>query len=319
MPRPAGIPRLWRQVDDGQKRPAPPTVPLVEQWLTVLASRNIPYRTGGRRRLRVYVPAFLERLARSELAAVAAEAHIEHHPAPFPAHSNAHWVLFLLLLLILWHGVRMAWSISGMLPGLPSLSPEEWLNCGAADVFRILHRQEWYRCVTALTLHSDSEHLFGNVLFGAPFLVLLFRRTGLGAGILLVLLAGTLGNMLNALYRPATHISLGFSTALFGTVGTLSGLMALSEPAGNAKPRKNALQRGLVLLAAGVATLAMLGTEGIRTDYAAHLFGLLAGFCIGGISALLVRRYGEPTVPVQCVSGILAFGTLVFCWKLALQ
>lgn len=43
--------------------------------------------------------------------------------------------------------------------------------------------REWYRCVTALTLHADSQHLFGNVLFGAPFLILLCRRVGLGLGL----------------------------------------------------------------------------------------------------------------------------------------
>ena len=318
LPRPAGIPRLWRPVDDGQKRTAPASIPLVEQWLMILASRNIPYRTGGRRRLRVYVPAFLENLARTELAAVAAEAHSTPADVPVPAHRNAHWVLFLFLLLILWHGIRMGWTLPGPIPGLPSLAPDTWLHLGAVDVFRVIHEQEWYRCVTGLTLHADSEHLFGNVLFGTPFLVLLCRRTGLGVGILLVLVAGTLGNGLNVLYRPSSHVSLGFSTALFGAVGTLSGLLALSESTGNKGMRKRALRRGLVLLAAGAASLAMLGTEGVRTDYAAHLFGLLAGFFTGGSAALLVRHFGEPSASVQWISGILVLSTITFCWKLAL-
>lgn len=285
----------------------------------ILASRHIPYRTGGRRQLRVYVPAFLEQLARSELKAVAEETkeHSEPSRTP-PAHPNAHWTLFMLLLLILWHGVRMGWDLPDI-SGLSTLPPSEWIRRGAVDVFQVLHAGEWYRCVTGLTLHADSEHLFGNVLFGAPFLILLFRRTGLGLGILLVLLAGTIGNVFNVLYRPDTHSSLGFSTALFGAVGTLSGLLALSESASNKGMRKRALRRGLVLLAAGLAALAMLGTEGVSTDYAAHLFGLLAGFLTGGCTALLMHRHGEPSSVFQWTGGILSLTVIAVCWMIALQ
>ena len=199
--------------------------------------------------------------------------------------SMAAWraVLALLLLLILWHGVRMHWF---SLPGLPRLDPEEWTRLGALDVFRVRVFGEWYRCVTALTLHADSRHLFGNVLFGAPFLILLCRRVGLGLGVFLVLLAGTFGNVLNTLYRQSAHVSLGFSTALFGTVGALSGFMALQGWDKRDGAGKLSWRRGVLLLAAGTGILAMLGTEGENTDYAAHLFGLLSGFIVGGARKL---------------------------------
>ena len=101
-------------------------------------------------------------------------------------------------------------------------------------------------------------------LFGAPFLILLCRRVGLGLGLFLILLAGTFGNALNAWYRPAGHISLGFSTALFGTVGVLSGFMALQGWGSRTQSDTGKLswRRGILLLAAGTGILAMLGTEG---------------------------------------------------------
>lgn len=224
--RPYSVPRFWRMIDDGEKRPTLPPPHLFDLWITILASRNIPYLLTGRgNKLRLYVPALLERQARSELEAVLAES---RKPRPVyiepPTHNNAHWVLSVLLLLILWHGVRMHWGFLAHLPGLPDLPSEEWSRLGSLDVFRVKTFGEWYRCVTALTLHADSQHLFGNVLFGAPFLILLCRRVGLGLGLFLILLAGSFGNALNAWYRPAGHISLGFSTALFGTVGVLSGI-----------------------------------------------------------------------------------------------
>lgn len=194
--RPYSVPRFWRMIDDGEKRPTLPPPHLFDLWITILASRNIPYLLTGRgNKLRLYVPALLERQARSELEAVLAESRKPRtvYIEP-PTHNNAHWVLSVLLLLILWHGVRMHWGFLAHLPGLPDLPSEEWSRLGSLDVFRVKTFGEWYRCVTALTLHADSQHLFGNVLFGAPFLILLCRRVGLGLGLFLILLAGTFGN-----------------------------------------------------------------------------------------------------------------------------
>ena len=314
--RPATAPPYWRLVDDGEKRSSLPPWPLVDLWVTALASRGIPCTLAGRNnRLRLYVPPLLERQARAELEAVGIEG---RKPRPVaveaPTHDNAHWVLALLLLLILWHGVRMHWG--PLLPGLPNLSPEVWAERGELDVFRVRSLGEWFRCVTALTLHADSPHLFGNVLFGAPFLILLCRRLGLGFGIFLMLLAGTLGNAFNALYRPIGHISLGFSTALFGTVGVLSGFMAL-QGWGHREPG-NPWRKGVLLLAAGTGILALLGTEGANTDYAAHLFGLLAGFIVGGSASGITRRTGLPSHRTSLLLGLAAATLLVLSWRLAL-
>ena len=175
--RPYSVPRFWRMIDDGEKRPTLPPPHLFDLWITILASRNIPYMLTGRgNKLRLYVPALLERQARSELEAVLAES---RKPRPVyiepPTHNNAHWVLSVLLLLILWHGVRMHWGFLAHLPGLPDLPSEEWSRLGSLDVFRVKTFGEWYRCVTALTLHADSQHLFSAMscsarLFSNPAL-----------------------------------------------------------------------------------------------------------------------------------------------------
>ena len=318
-PRPAGAPLYWRMVDDGAAPLPPPH--LFDLWITALASRGIPYRTAGRgTKMRLYVPVLLERLARAELEAMRAESRKPRPiPAPIPTHDNAHWVLTFLLLLALWHGVRVHWGFLPDLPGAPRLDAEAWVQKGALDVFRTRALGEWYRTVTALTLHADSQHLFGNMLFGAPFLILVCRRAGLGLGLFLTLLAGAFGNVCNALYRPYGHVSLGFSTALFGTVGVLSGLMAL-QGWGKTRDETNALswRRGILLLAAGTGVLAMLGTDGNRTDYAAHLFGLLSGFSVGGVAGWLLRRTGEPSRRAQAGFGVLSGAILWLCWRAAL-
>ena len=285
----------------------------LDLWGTVLSARGLPFRSASLKSperghdggFALFTPPLLEKLARAELAAFAAEKKTPP-PLPSPVRHNAHWVLAGLLFLILWHGLRMGWW-----GGLSGLSPETWVESGAADAFRILRRHEWYRTVTALTLHADSQHLFANVLFGAPFLILLCRKTGLGAGFLLTLLSGTLGNVCNTLYRPIGHSSIGFSTALFGAVGALSGLLATE---GLRQKDRLRWRRGVVLLAAGSGVLALLGSEGARTDYGAHLFGLLAGFFTGGVFGLLT-----PLSRIQeNLAGIAAALLLALCWSFAL-
>ncbi|MEF2678439.1 MAG: rhomboid family intramembrane serine protease, partial [Bilophila wadsworthia] len=119
--------------------------------------------------------------------------------------------------------------------------------------------------------------------------------------------------------RPAGHISLGFSTALFGTVGVLSGFMALQGWGSRTQSDTGKLswRRGILLLAAGTGILAMLGTEGDKTDYAAHLFGLLSGFIVGGAAGWISRRTA-PSPVINTLLGLSAAGLVVLCWKLAL-
>ena len=317
--RTGGIPRYWRRVDDG--RTSLPGQTLVEEWMAVLAARGLPFRLAGRRRLRLYVPALLAPLACQELSAVAAERERRNAPLPPepPVHGNAHWVLLFLILLILWHGVRMGWGPLGSLSDMLGIAgPDGWSRLGELDVYRTVSLHEWWRVLTALTLHADSLHLFGNVLFGAPFLILVCRRLGLGIGLLFIVLAGALGNIATAWYRDPGQISLGFSTAMFGSVGILSGFLAME---GRMAPEQRTLswRRGILLLAAGTGVLAMLGTEGERTDYAAHVFGLLAGFGTGGLVAWLYNRWGEPSRRAQILAGLLAAMLLGWAWWRALQ
>lgn len=118
---------------------------------------------------------------------------------------------------------------------------------------------------------------------------------------------------------PRRHISLGFSTALFGTVGVLSGFMALQGWGSRTQSDTGKLswRRGILLLAAGTGILAMLGTEGDKTDYAAHLFGLLSGFIVGGAAGWISRRTA-PSPVINTLLGLSAAGLVVLCWRLAL-
>ncbi|MFQ5936951.1 MAG: rhomboid family intramembrane serine protease [Acidiferrobacterales bacterium] len=185
-----------------------------------------------------------------------------------------------------------------------------WFERGSADAARIL-AGEWWRTVTALTLHSGIIHALANTVAGAIFFTAVFRAVGPGVGSALVLLAGVGGNLVNALFYSAYHVSIGASTAVFGAVGLLGGLGVVRRHRSGLRGR-----RAWVPLAAGVALLAMLGTAGARTDLFAHLFGFVVGGVAGLIVAFAVPR--RPGPRLQWASGTAALALIVYSWLLAL-
>ena len=78
---------------------------------------------------------------------------------------------------------------------------------------------EWWRAVTALTLHADLAHVLANAVAIAIFLGAVARRLGPALATWLALAAGVAGNVLTALVAGGGHVSLGASTAVFGALG----------------------------------------------------------------------------------------------------
>jgi len=181
----------------------------------------------------------------------------------------------------------------------------DWWQAGRGDADLITTGQ-WWRALTALTLHADEAHLLSNLLFGAFFAFLLCRQLGAGAAWFAVLLAGAAGNLLNASLHPAGHRFIGASTAVFGAVGLLSALQFRRRPS---------RWRQWAPLVIGALLLGFLGTAGERTDVLAHLTGLAAGLLLG----LIWRHLPAPLPPpVQTTLGAGALFSLALAWIWAL-
>ncbi|MBR3881488.1 MAG: rhomboid family intramembrane serine protease, partial [Mailhella sp.] len=305
------VPAFWRVVDFsgvdrmGRSLPAQSTRQM-ELLRLVLDSRDIPYMMAGHgSQCRAFVPPMFESIARAELAAVAAEK--TPAPKPVPLRSNAHWVMLLPLFLIFWHGLRIGWW---PLPFEHIPDPEYWVQVGKLNV-SLVRAGEWWRTATALTLHADSLHLFSNVVFGMPFIILLGRRFGLGLMLAATVVAGMLGNFANSLYRDPGYASLGFSTAMFSVVGLLCADIVVRTPA-------RGLRRLALPVAAGMAFLALLGAEGENIDYAAHIFGLGAGFLVGLAVSALLRHDNALPQPLETALGLAAPLLILLCWGIAL-
>src|SRR5690606_6705222 len=80
----------------------------------------------------------------------------------------------------------------------------DWLGAGRLEAGAV-RAGEWWRPLTALTVHLDFDHVAGNVAFGSFFGYFSARYLGTGVGWLAVLAAGFLGNLINAYLQAAEH------------------------------------------------------------------------------------------------------------------
>ena len=181
-----------------------------------------------------------------------------------PVHSTAGAVacglvfFFALLTMYVWTG--------------PDSAGSPWFERGSADAAAILHG-EWWRSVTALTLHADAGHIAGNALLGGLLLGLLARSVGAGVASALMLLSGAAGTLAAAALIRHDFVSIGASTAVFGALGALAAL-----------PRHS--RRVWMPVVGGLALLALLGTSK-RADLTGHLCGFICGVLLGAAVSLL--------------------------------
>jgi membrane associated rhomboid family serine protease len=189
-------------------------------------------------------------------------------------------------------------------------NPVDWVSLGAADTAGILSG-EWWRLITALTLHADWLHLLSNLTMGGVFVVFLCHEIGSGPAWTLILSSGAMGNLANAFLQLPDHRSVGASTAIFGTVGILAAVSVFHY-------RDRWRKRWPLPIAAAMALLALLGTEGENTDLGAHLFGFVFGILLGLLAEFLMERFGRPGRWINAFLAGLCAALVIVAWWSAL-
>jgi membrane associated rhomboid family serine protease len=188
---------------------------------------------------------------------------------------------------------------------MASEAPDDYVTAFGASARHILGG-EMYRCITALVLHADAAHVVGNMVAVALFGGAVCATTGTGAGWLMILVCGASGNLINAVVHASGHLSIGASTAVFGSVGMLCASEAV-----NAVKTGRGWKRSLMALGAGFALLAFLGASE-RSDLGAHLFGFLSGLVVGTVYRLWrASRLGKR---MQILCGVIAAGIVGLAW-----
>lgn len=251
----------------------------------------------------LYVPAASVDPALSELARYREErAIIRPVPAPIEPFSGTAFgaIAYVFVLLLVAYGADT------------ELFEVDWFDRGEIDAAAPVNRQ-WWRALTALSLHAGPEHLFGNLLFGTVAGALCGRLLGPGVAWLSILIAGAFANGLEIAVSPASHRAIGASTAVFAALGLLAGHAW--------RQRLSLRERWLYRTApviAGVSLLALLGTGNQQVDVLGHALGFLSGLGVGWLYA----RWDFPSsrrIGLQVSSGSIAVILLAFAWWLALR
>jgi membrane associated rhomboid family serine protease len=187
----------------------------------------------------------------------------------------------------------------------------DWTGAGRLDVAAV-RAGDWWRTLTALTLHIDVAHLLVNIGFGAVFGTLLAREIGPGYAWACILLGGAAGNFMNALVQRPIHLSIGASTAVFAALGLLGAYLWIAR-----RMLMHSWASRLSPVVSAVILLAWLGTGDERTDIVAHLTGFIAGFALGAVLGRLPRRPGRDPQR-QWIAGGAALILVFLSWSLAL-
>jgi membrane associated rhomboid family serine protease len=188
----------------------------------------------------------------------------------------------------------------------------DWFGAGRLQSGRVL-AGEWWRIVTALTVHFDVDHVLGNLAFGAFFGYFVGRHLGRGVGWLAVVAAAALANAINAALQPPSHTSIGASTAVFAALGMLT---AYTWRRGFL--RETPWRARIAPIVAGLGLLAFTGTGGENTDLAAHLLGFVMGFGGGLALARWMRVPWLRDARLQRLCAIAALAIVAGAWVWAL-
>lgn len=259
---------------------------------------------GPARALVLLVPGRAADLARQELDHWEHENRGRHGVAPAPAFRPvdsgvplaAAWVVVLLVVFYAqvtgWQGV-------------------DFVAAGGLDGAAV-RGGEWWRVVTALTLHGDAAHLLANIFFGVFFVVYAAQYLGSGAAGLLVLAAAGAGNAMDVLLLPPTHRAIGASTAVFAALGLVAAWVWMTQTR-----RAVGWARRYAPLVGGVMLLAWIGTGDERTDVVAHLTGFVAGLVAGAWAGWRGPAAWALAARLQATVGGVALAVVALAWILA--
>lgn len=205
--------------------------------------------------------------------------------------SPLHVLVVLCLAYFHWHVTRF-----GFRP--------DWLDNGKFIATNVISG-EWWRLITALTLHVDDAHLLSNMAGLMVFVSGVGYFVGPGFSWLAVLASAALGNLANALFSQTIQPSIGASTAVFAAVGLVSlfGIRSYLH-------QKQFKVKTFAPFMAGFGLFAMLGTNP-QTDVSAHLFGFLSGAICGVIFLFIFNLLPLRSRSFQVLCFIV-FGFFIF-------
>jgi len=190
------------------------------------------------------------------------------------------------------------------------------IELGRNSSFGVLIDNEWWRLITAVTLHANVAHLAGNIFGVFLFAHLCCRYMGNGLAWLTILCTAGLSNLSNVmLHGENSYFSLGASTAVFAALGLLTGF-----PAGvYFRTREPIMSRDwLIPLLGGCVLFAWLGLGEFPTDVSGHFWSFLYGLIIALIIARTAIHTRISARQQKCLL-LMPLLLLVLSWNCAIK
>ncbi len=277
----------------------------LERWTFALEAMRIPFELTPADRESSEVVLWVRREHAAQAHRTVVELDIEDAPRPPAPLADAaegdapHAVAGAL---------AMAWLL--MMSRVLQLYVPGWEARGAL-VGSAFRQGEWYRAVTAITLHSGLLHLLSNTAFLLIFATTAIRGVGPGVTAAIALAAAAAANVVSALAHPANFTAVGASGAVFALLGLVAALAVHRRPA-----------HAIVRWAPGVgAALGLFAFTGLSrdTDVIAHFGGGVLGFGLGLAAIRLDPRGRARRGRAQWMAGLGAIAALALAWAAALR
>jgi len=182
---------------------------------------------------------------------------------------------------------------------------------GVSDAAKVL-KGEWWRSLTAQTLHGDARHLASNLLCGYIVMNMITFRIPLLRLVPFIAVAAAVANLCVSATVQTDFRSLGFSTFVFAAIGCLSVIEFRLMP----KESHGMLRRFAPLC--GAASLAVFLGLGENADILGHAYGFVAGLFCGFIPKKKSLRWGTPLSSADGLGLLFYYGLYLLAWKLAL-
>ena len=182
---------------------------------------------------------------------------------------------------------------------------------GISDAGKVL-KGEWFRTLTAQTLHGDARHLASNLLCGYIVMNMITFRIPLLRLAPFIAIAAAIANLCVSLTVKTDFRSLGFSTFVFAAIGCLAVIEFRLMP----KETHGLLRRFAPLC--GATSLAVFLGLGENADILGHAYGFIAGLFCGFIPSKKSLRWGTPLSTADGIGLLLYYGLYIAAWKIAL-
>jgi len=169
---------------------------------------------------------------------------------------------------------------------------------------------QWWRLLTAITLHKDVAHLAGNLSIGIVLIGLAMGRYGSGTGSLAAFVAGICGNLACMFISQGPFEALGASGMVMGALGLLAA-RSLSPTPGDRLP----WHRHLAGFGAAMLLFIMFGLDP-GASKSAHLGGFVGGLGLGILLSMLPHKFYHSR-SLNAVAGMILAAMVAGSWWLA--